>query len=183
MIKLIVAVDADFGLAKNGQIPWSCPEDMKRFKRLTIGDGRNAVIMGRKTWQSLPEKNMPLPQRLNVVLTTDRCRWWKYENVAMGAETERGSRDFRVTHSFDDAVMTARSLASGDVWIIGGAQVYSEALASGKVSTVEVTRIDGCHYCDLFVEDFKPDELRSLGFHQVAGEAHAGFSFETWGRA
>jgi dihydrofolate reductase len=64
MISIIVAVSDDWGIGKNNELLWHIPEDLKRFKRLTLG---KCVIMGKKTWESLPRK--PLPDRKNIVLT------------------------------------------------------------------------------------------------------------------
>ena len=65
---MIVAVDLNNGIGKNGTIPWKIPDDLKRFSKLTKGSGNNAMIMGRKTWESLPKK--PLPFRDNLILSS-----------------------------------------------------------------------------------------------------------------
>jgi dihydrofolate reductase len=64
MISIIVAVSEDLGIGKDNKLLWNISEDLKRFKRLTSG---NTVIMGKKTWESLPRR--PLPDRTNIVLT------------------------------------------------------------------------------------------------------------------
>ena len=64
---IIAALSENFVIGKNGKIPWYIPEDLQRFRKLTLG---NRVIMGRKTYESLPEKFRPLPRRENIVLTT-----------------------------------------------------------------------------------------------------------------
>ena len=70
---LIVAMDSQNGIGKNGQLPWHLPADLKHFKEITctVRDPKkqNVVLMGRKTWDSIPEKFRPLPGRINVVLT------------------------------------------------------------------------------------------------------------------
>jgi len=66
MISIIVAVSEDWGIGKDNELLWHISEDLKRFKRLTSG---NTVIMGKKTWESLPRR--PLPGRKNIVLTDD----------------------------------------------------------------------------------------------------------------
>jgi dihydrofolate reductase len=68
-LKMIAAVTKSMGIGHNGMLPWKVPADLSHFSRTTIGEGRNAIIMGRKTWESLPVK--PLPKRINIVLTTD----------------------------------------------------------------------------------------------------------------
>lgn len=100
-VGLIWAQAANGVIGNAGTIPWHLPEDLALFRRLTTG---TTVLMGRRTWDSLPERFRPLPQRRNVVLT--RRQGW----VAEGAE---------VVHSLDDLPDDADPL-----WVIGGADVY-----------------------------------------------------------
>jgi dihydrofolate reductase len=106
-------------IGHDGGIPWHVPEDQARFRRLTRG---HPVVMGRATWDSLPERFRPLPDRENVVLT--RSSGW----TAPGAT---------VVHDVDDA---RRVLAGRDAWVIGGSQVYAAFL--GDADVVEVTEVD-----------------------------------------
>lgn len=68
MISLVAAISRNNCIGKDNTLPWDIPEDMKRVKELTVG--RN-VIMGRKTWESIPEKHRPLPNRKNIIITRD----------------------------------------------------------------------------------------------------------------
>ena len=70
-MNIIVAYCRNRGIGFQNQLPWRLSADLKRFKELTIGDGNNAVIMGRNTWASLPSGYKPLPKRENIVLTTE----------------------------------------------------------------------------------------------------------------
>jgi dihydrofolate reductase len=106
-------------IGDHGAIPWHLPEDLARFRELTTG---STVIMGRKTWDSLPERFRPLPGRRNVVVT--RQRDW----AAPGAE---------VAHSLEEAL---ERHADDEVWITGGAEIY--ALAMPFASRLEVTEVD-----------------------------------------
>ena len=114
MIGLIWAQAANGVIGRDNAIPWHVPEDMKHFRTVTAG---STVLMGRRTWESLPPRFRPLPGRRNLVLT--RSATWSDD----GAE---------VVHSLDDAL-------AGDVWVIGGAHVYAAALASADV--LEVTEL------------------------------------------
>jgi dihydrofolate reductase len=116
MIVLVVAAARNGVIGKDGIIPWRLPEDMKRFKALTLG---HTVVMGRKTWDSLPPKNRPLPGRRNVVVTRD-AHW-----QAQGAER---------------ATLEA-ALAGGDVFVIGGAEIYRAALP--RADRIELTEVQG----------------------------------------
>ncbi len=115
MIVVIAAVSEDGYIGKGGKIPWSIPEDLRRFRELTMG---HPVIMGRKTWESLPRK--PLEGRLNYVVT--RQRGYR----APGAVVSR---------SLEHAIMMAESgepLEEGidyrEIYIIGGGEIYRQAM-------------------------------------------------------
>ena len=113
MIGLVWAQAANGVIGVDGGLPWQLPEDLARFKKLTLG---STVVMGRETWESLPPSVRPLPGRRNVVLT--RQPDWQ----APGA-------------------VVARSLAEaldqpGDVWVIGGASVHRDALPLADVVVV-----------------------------------------------
>ena len=109
-ISLIAAIGANNrALGKNGELIWHIPDDLKRFKTITSG---HPVIMGRKTWESVPEKFRPLPGRLNIVVT----RQSNYK--AAGAE---------VCGSLGDALKKAGN-ENSEVFVIGGGELYKEAL-------------------------------------------------------
>ena len=98
-------------IGRDNQLLWQIPEDLTRFKKLTSG---HPVIMGRKTWESLPEKFRPLPGRTNIVITRDAS----YE--APGAH---------IATTIEDALTQAKALAgSEEIFIIGGQQIYEMAL-------------------------------------------------------
>ena len=110
-LSIVVALGKSRIIGKDNALLWHIPDDLKRFKALTFG---HPVIMGRKTWESLPERFRPLPGRTNIVVT----RQGDYD--AAGAVA---------VHSLDEArAAAARAEGAADVFIIGGAQLYSEAL-------------------------------------------------------
>jgi dihydrofolate reductase len=126
IVTLVVAADLDGVIGRDGDLPWRLPADLKRFKAATRG---HAVIMGRRTWLSLPKR--PLVDRLNVVLTRDAALEARLR--AEGAE---------VAQSLDDAVAIGARF-NDEVMIIGGAAVYAEALprADRLLLTVVHTRV------------------------------------------
>jgi dihydrofolate reductase len=101
-VGVLVAVSPEGVIGKDGTIPWRHPGDQRRFKRLTVG---KTIVMGRKTWESLPRR--PLPDRTNVVLT---------RTPLPGVPC------------FPD-LRAALAACTGDVWIIGGERAYAEAMA------------------------------------------------------
>ena len=117
-LNLIVARARNGVIGAGGTIPWRVPGEMAYFKQVTLG---HPIVMGRKTWESLPLK--PLPGRRNLVVTRDR------NYVAEGAE---------VAISLDEAL--ARCAEAQDVFVIGGAELF--ALALPRITRAFVTEID-----------------------------------------
>jgi dihydrofolate reductase len=116
MITLVLAMAENGVIGRDGQIPWRIAEDMKRFKALTIG---KPVVMGRKTWDSLPRK--PLVDRTNIVVT--RQPGWRAEGAAPAA-------------SLEEAFAKAQG---ADVMVIGGGEIYHAALPhAGRIELTEV---------------------------------------------
>ncbi|MET0479813.1 MAG: dihydrofolate reductase [Mycetocola sp.] len=111
-VGLVWAEAANGTIGKDGVLPWHLPEDLAHFKTVTLG---SAVVMGRKTWLSLPERFRPLPGRRNIVVT--RQADWD----APGAE---------VTNSLASALQLAAETTGEDdfVWVIGGAEVFSAVI-------------------------------------------------------
>ena len=115
-------------IGKQGQLPWHLPEDLAHFKRTTLGQ---PVVMGRVTWESLPEKFRPLPGRSNVVVSRQPSF------CAPGAQ---------VVASLDDAI--ALFPPTEVIWLIGGAQLYAQGMA--KASRIVVTEIDADYEGDAY---------------------------------
>lgn len=119
MITLVLAMAENGVIGNGGAIPWRISEDMKRFKSLTVG---KTVVMGRKTWDSLPRK--PLPDRINIVVT--RQADWSADGAVTAA-------------SLDDALDKARNAA--EIMIIGGGEIYRAALP--RADRIELTEVHG----------------------------------------
>ena len=107
-LHLIYARSRNNVIGKNGDLPWHLPEDLAHFKRTTLGQ---AVVMGRITWESIPDKFRPLPGRRNVVVSR---------------QTDYPATGASVVNSLQDAL--ALFPADEVVWLIGGAQLYAQAL-------------------------------------------------------
>ena len=117
LLAIIAAVARNGVIGVDNALPWRLPEDLKRFRALTTG---HAIVMGRRTWQSL---GRPLPHRQNIVVTRDRAF------AAPGAD---------IAHSLAEALAQARPPAP--VYCIGGAELYAQALPRADV--LELTEID-----------------------------------------
>ena len=136
---ILVAVSPEGIIGKDNTIPWHYSADLKRFKRLTTG---NTIIMGRRTWESLPKK--PLPNRRNIVITRSSI-----ENI-------------ECFKSIDDALQTCE----GDVWFIGGAGIYQEAMQ--KADIIDMTLVpdnvtgEKCIYFPEIDKSWKEGETKTL---------------------
>jgi len=125
---MIVAMDEEGFIGRGNQLPWRLASDMARFKSLTEGDGFNSVIMGRKTWDSLPDTFRPLPERVNIVMSRD-TNW-----QAKGAETAL---------YVGRAIELAYAEGSDECWVIGGAQVYEMFLDRVEEIHATIVHTDG----------------------------------------
>jgi dihydrofolate reductase len=144
-ISLVAAVARGGVIGRDGGIPWRLPEDLARFKKLTVG---HAVVMGRRTWDSLPDRLRPLPGRRNVVVT--RNPQWSAEGA------ERAS-------SVEDALELLA--AEERVFVIGGAEIYAAALR--YADELVLTELD----CDVDGDTFFPAWDRSV-FAESSREKH-----------
>ena len=129
-IAMIVVMDETGFIGKDGDLPWRMSSDLKRFKNLTSGDGFNAVVMGRKTWDSLPDQYRPLPERTNIVLSRDSGLRIDGAEVAL--------YDGR-------AVEIGYSEGCDELWVIGGAEIYGLMIQRCEeihITTVH-TSVDG----------------------------------------
>ena len=158
-LHLIYARARNGTIGKEGQMPWHLPEDLAHFKRITLGQ---PVIMGRKTWESLPERFRPLPGRINIVIT--RQSDWQATGALRAGSIEEAQR---LCGNVPDA------------WIMGGAEIYR--LAEPMAHTAVVTEIDADFEGDAFAPTL------SNAWHETQREAHTAanglcFSFVTYTR-
>ena len=153
MISIIVAISDDYGIGKNNELLWHISEDLKRFKKLTSG---NAVIMGKKTWESLPRR--PLPGRKNIVLTDDPNE--SIENSV-------------TAYSIDDAL--DKCGPAEEIFIIGGGSIYRQFMPIAD--RLFITHVHKKAPADIFFpeidrsvweiiekEEFKTDESNNIPY-------------------
>jgi dihydrofolate reductase len=150
-------------IGKNGTMPWHLPADLAHFKRTTLGC---PVIMGRKTWDSIPPKFRPLPGRANIVLT--RQTDWHQDGV-------QRSGDLREALSWCEQI----SPQPAAVWVIGGAQIYAQSLPLAH--TVVVTEIDAEFAGDAFAPQLGR-EWREIQRESHPGTTGLSYSFVTYSR-
>lgn len=148
-LNLILARTRQGVIGLNNKLPWHLPEDLAHFKCTTMGC---PVIMGRKTWSSLPDKFRPLPGRPNIVLTRDGMFCAPGANVAVTLPLALNHCKFMQGH--------------GEAWVIGGAEIY--ALAAPFAHRAVVTEID----LDVPGDAFAPVLDESTGWSEVSREEH-----------
>ena len=158
-INVIAAIDTNGLIGLNGSIPWYCPEDLKRFKALTNG---HTVIMGRKTWDSLPFK--PLPHRRNVIVSA---------NSDYFADPIGDNQNVSDAYSLDDALR-----GNDTYFVIGGQRLYEEAIH--LADRVYLTRIHATIKANDTAAYFPVDGLKE--FQIVSEERRPAFTFQEYVR-
>lgn len=149
-IYVIAAVDKYNGLAKDGGIPWHYASDMKFFKQITSEtldpSKHNMVLMGRKTWESIPEHFRPLEGRENVVLSSQK------KLHLLGAT---------VVDSLEHVLYREYETVE-KIFVIGGAQLYATVMELSDIDGVYVTRIQKNYECDLFFPEIPKEFTKQI---------------------
>jgi dihydrofolate reductase len=154
-VSVIAAVARGGVIGRDGGIPWRLPEDLGRFRELTVG---HAVVMGRRTWESLPDRFRPLPGRTNVVVT--RNRDWS----ARGADR---------AGSVEEALDLLDS--EPQVFVIGGGEIYTEALPF--VDELLLTEIDADIAGDTTFPSWDREEFEEIERDERVAEDGTRFAF------
>lgn len=145
---IVVAVDSQNGIGKGGHLPWQLPGDMAYFKRITteVHDPkkRNAVIMGRKTWDSIPVKFRPLKHRLNIVISRQVSIAGLPEGVLLAS-------------SLDTALAAADNDDVENIFLIGGGAIYTQAWHHPDLDKVYWTDIHADFGCDTVLPSLTGD--------------------------
>jgi len=163
MINLIVAASLNNVIGKENTLPWRLSNDLKRFKELTTS---HTVIMGRKTFESIGKA---LPNRVNFVITSNP------DNVK--------NDDISISSSLEEAIQTASLLShSPEIFIIGGGQIYKEALEKGLIDRMYVTRVLTKVEGDTFFPDFSEKDWKKVDekVNIYDGKNEYNYLFETW---
>ncbi|CAJ1973065.1 unnamed protein product [Sphenostylis stenocarpa] len=145
--QVVVAATQDWGIGKNGKLPWRLPTDLKFFKEITVKTSdpgkKNAIVMGRKTWESIPLQYRPLSGRLNVVLT----RSGSFDIATAENVVICGS----MSSALELLSASPYSLSIEKVFVIGGGQIFREALNAPKCEAIHLTEIQSNIECDTFM--------------------------------
>ena len=149
-VKMILAMDEKGTIGKDGGLPWKLKTDLQRFKKLTVGNGFNAVVMGSKTWFSLPNAFRPLPDRVNIVMSRNTNLDLKGAELAL--------YDGR-------AIEIGYSEGCDELWVIGGAQIYELMLPRCKeahLTRVHTTVEGRTVNAELHLDEFNEKVVETL---------------------
>lgn len=145
--QVVVASTPNMGIGKEGKLPWKLPSDLKFFKEITMATSdpvkKNAIIMGRRTWESIPSKHRPLPGRLNVVLTRGRSS----DIVTEENVVTCGS----MTSALELLASSPYCFSIENVFVIGGGQILRDALNAPSCDAIHITEIKSNIDCDTFI--------------------------------
>jgi dihydrofolate reductase/thymidylate synthase len=170
--KIVVAVAPDGGIGKDNQLPWRIPGDLKYFKHVTSLTAdptkTNAVIMGRNTWNSLPEQLRPLPNRVNVVLSRNPGTCFDQAYTATSLASALSMLDSAAFDSVEN------------VFVIGGSSVYAEAVSSPLCTEMHITRILQPFVCDTFFPGIDSSAFIKEKQSTDMRESDVTYRFEVW---
>jgi dihydrofolate reductase len=155
IITIIVAVDRQNGIGKNNQLPWHLTDDLKHFRRVTMG---HHVLMGSKTYQSSQGK---MPGRKLIVLSRDPA----FQPA-----------DAQVARNLEEGIQIARATGEDELFVIGGAMIY--ALAISKATRMYLTRVDTDANCDVFFPDFDESEWKLIGGERFSAGGKNDWDYE-----
>jgi len=144
---IIVAICNKHGIGMNNKLPWHISSDLKRFSKLTKGNGNNAIVMGKNTWNSLPKK--PLPKRDNLILST----------TLQINETDKNNNKIKTFSNLNDLYSFCNNNKYDTVWFIGGEQIYKTVINMDIINNIFITEIDKDFTCDTFFPKLPDDYL------------------------
>lgn len=168
---MIVACDKHRGIGRDNDLPWHLPTDMKYFRDTTRSPkgentGQNAVIMGRRTYESLPIDKRPLPRRLNIILSRN-----------LDYQADEG---VLIADSLDSALAMIESYDIHEVFVIGGGNVYADAINHPSCDKLYITEIDSTFECDTFFPEFSKNIFKEISRSDTIEENGSKYEFAVY---
>ncbi|MDP4007862.1 MAG: dihydrofolate reductase [Candidatus Peregrinibacteria bacterium] len=168
---MIVACDKHRGIGRDNDLPWHLPTDMKYFRDTTRSPkgeniGQNAVIMGRRTYESLPIDKRPLPKRLNIILSRN--------------PDYQADEGVLIADSLDTALTMIESYDIHEVFVIGGGHVYADAINHPSCDKLYITEIDNTFECDTFFPEFSKDVFKEMSRSDAIEENGSKYEFAVY---
>lgn len=163
MFNIIIATDCQGWIGKNWLLPWRISQDMLYFRDITVWNWKNAVIMGRKTWESIPKKFRPLPNRLNCVLSSS-------------SENKKEENWF---NSLEDCLKFIEKQEIYEIFIIWWANLYNQVLNHPLLDKIYLTKVEWDYNCDVFF-DWIPENFGLISDSWPQKEWDYYFSFKVY---
>lgn len=165
---VVVAADLEWGIGRVNGLPWpKLSGDLAHFRRVTSAapeGARNAIVMGRKTWESAEVKGRPLPRRLNVVIS---------RSVLLLPDGVLAAR------SLDEALASAAAAATiANTFVVGGAQIFREAFDHTALRYVYLTRVQGRFGCDTHIPDLDAKGLTATAWDGACDGEDGGLRYQ-----
>ena len=143
-LKLIVCCDKNYGIGKQGQLPWRIKSEMEHFKRKTTKNGNNMCIMGRKTYYSIPDKYRPLSKRKSLIIS------------GMSCPEKEDTGNTHWFHSIDDCLNYAKCNSQNydECWVIGGKSIYRSILLNYAIyiDEIHLSKLHEAYDCDQYLK-------------------------------
>jgi len=172
---VMVACSSNGGIGINGKLPWKISNDLRYFQQITTNtpkDKKNAIIMGRKTWESLPKK--PLPHRINVIISS----------TVTGNDISI-DKDVLVCTSFENALTELKNFNVHKIFVIGGGQIYNIAIDHPDCSYIYMTKIiypDNIDFDTVFPLERVNSNFKKVATSEVIKEDIYKFIYEEYER-
>ncbi|MFN8286052.1 MAG: dihydrofolate reductase [Chitinophagales bacterium] len=158
-IAIVVAVAENGAIGRGGDLLWKLPADMQHFKRITIG---HHVVMGRKTYESIPPKFRPLPERINIIVT--RQKHFKAEGC-------------QVVSTIEEAIQFAEDSGEEELMIIGGGEIYKQVF--DRTNRIYLTTVKHrFEDADTFFPEIKNEEWKELSAEEHAADDKHAYAYE-----
>lgn len=177
---IIIAVDSQNGMGKNNDLPWHLPNELKHFQKITTKltnqNNKNAVIMGRNTWESIPKNRRPLKNRLNIVLT--KQSHYRVDSDVMLANSVDNAL-LRIDLFNKEADKNNHLSKIENIFVIGGAQVLVDAIHHKNCKKIYLTKINKNFHCDVFFPEI-PKDFVEIERSEVFIEGSVEYYFVTY---
>ena len=164
--KIIAALCQDRGIGKDGTLPWKIAEDMNFFSKLTKGNGKNAVIMGKKTWDSFKGRSLIERDNLIISSTLSLNKTNKINDTILSFKNIKEVDEYCKTQNYDD------------VWVIGGETIYKQFIDNNLSKECIITYINNKYECDTFFPALDNKVWKFIS--KVPLETNNDFAVEIW---
>jgi dihydrofolate reductase len=167
-MNIIAAVCKNRGIGYKNQLPWKLKNEMQYFKKLTVGNGNNAVVMGKNTWLSLNDR--PLKHRDNIIISNTMSSAIKHDDTYVLYNKE---------YSEPNLIEWTGMFKYDKIWIIGGESMYNRFINTNHIDKIFLTEIDQEFECDTFFPHI-PSNFKLLEESDKINEDNISYKFKVY---